>query len=359
MSTNGRRSDAVSARRQRERTALAELRLAELKAGTRLVGGVVRGIQPYGAFVDVGLGRDGLLPKTEQLAAPLEVGQRLEAVYVSHVNLERGRLTLSLSPAPRGVPRRSPRPSHASGSGGQVEGGSVRSCGNGSRTTASASTGALKAATIEALAAALELAPEGLHLDGVVVGLTGFGAFVRLGGAQLAAIVSACHEDGRISIGPPPRGVSVDGLLHTSELAAAFRAGIIGPVGSDGEIAVGALVAVRVMEVSAERQQLRLSLCPARAAAPPRAAHDRIEETHAAHGELEEAGGPREVDGETLAARLRWEPPVSEDEQPAVRLATRTLRRCPRGRFRTIGLVELPWKDLKPCTTHASGPPLG
>jgi small subunit ribosomal protein S1 len=85
---------------EREREAQREKFWAELEVGqTRQ--GIVRGLQPFGAFVDLG-GADGLIPVSEmswkRVAHPsevLQVGQRVEVV-VKKMDPEARRISLSL-----------------------------------------------------------------------------------------------------------------------------------------------------------------------------------------------------------------------------------------------------------------------
>ena len=61
---------------------------------------VVKNVAPFGCFVDVGVGTDGLLHSSELRAhgGTLEVEARVRVV-VKSVDVERGRLGLALAPA--------------------------------------------------------------------------------------------------------------------------------------------------------------------------------------------------------------------------------------------------------------------
>lgn len=303
--------------------AAAGQHLDTLRAGAELRG-VVRAVMPFGAFLDVGVGRDGLLPAAEMDrpgCAALQRGSKL-TVWVRHVNAAKGRISLSLAaPPPRPTPARAPRDSSGSqassgappvlrrGDSGassrepadataaadaaaaatadhrplaQLRAGELTralpraapSCASarshapsraGSSGTgwsrSSRRTAAGRAAALAALEAFLARDPTAAWLDGVVAGCTDFGAFVRLG-------------DGSGAL------ESVDGLLHRSALQAAFRAGVIGAAGSADGIATGQSVRVRVTDVTAKGVELsllapRIALAPLARTAAPRVASGR------------------------------------------------------------------------------------
>jgi len=346
--------------------------LAELVAGEARGGATVTGMQSYGAFIDVGAAKDGLLPMRAQTGVALAVGHRLAVVYIAHVDLSLGRVTLSLAPPGDATPRRGPRASEPRASStSSVSGESVaesavvgapsstsRSSRNSrsSNALSSASTRAprnsqLKEAAIESLAAALALAPEGVWIDGSVASLTSFGAFVTLARQAVDEIMAACHRDGLIAVqGSCAR---IDGLLHTSELALAYRAGLIGAAGDADGLAVGQRVRVRVVEVDRQKQQLRLALrapapsCARAALVPIAADHALKDKDQDEEGEESAAGlQPTHVDDETLAARVQWKRATEEpDQAEAPPIAVLSFRRLPGGRaFRRLALVELPWK---------------
>jgi len=373
--TSGWSAASRALRRPKER-----VRLTELQPGERLEGKVT-GVQPYGAFIDVKAQKDGLLPLVgpREGEKALTAGQRVAVLYVKHVDAARGRLTLSLDP-PRERPtggggvRSDSRSSNASGGAESVSTQSSRLSSRLSASTARSgcsssarareSRAEVRAAAFDVLAAALATvdAATGFWIGGEVVSLAGFGAFVRLAGSEVAAIWDACHDDSGVKRrAVAGGGAAVDGLLHNSELSAAYRAGLIGGAGEAGGIAVGGRVRVRVVEVNVTQQQLRLSLLPPpRASAAPlgdggatrfrgRFASDATEEADAneeVSSAAKEAVAPKEVDGATLASRLQWMAPVEEPAAAhAALLVVRKARRLPHGKMRLMRLVELPWKD--------------
>ncbi len=76
-------------------------RIQDLKPGM-LVTGIVRRLQPYGAFVDIGVGRDGLVhisELTERRVGSVEEVVRLGdqvMVRVKEVDVQKGRIALSM-----------------------------------------------------------------------------------------------------------------------------------------------------------------------------------------------------------------------------------------------------------------------
>ena len=74
--------------------------LADVRAGETFEHAVVKNVAPFGCFVDVGVGTDGLLHSSELRAhgGTLEVEARVRVV-VKSVDVERGRLGLALAPA--------------------------------------------------------------------------------------------------------------------------------------------------------------------------------------------------------------------------------------------------------------------
>jgi len=315
--------------------------LAELRAGEKREKATVTGVQAFGAFVDVGAEKDGLLP-TAQLAllgGAVAVGQAIGAVFVRQVDLTRGRVTLSPSDPKAASSVRSrcdSRASNTSSVGESVASRSSLRSSVASHASSRVAKAAVKGAAIEALAAALAVAPDTFFIDGTVANVTDFGAFVRLDGRTVADIMQACHADGRIDLTAPPAAAAVDGLLHRSELAAAYRAGIIGAAGDVDGVKVGSSLRVRVVEVDAARQQVRLSLLAIRTTSPAALDKEVCDLTR-------DPTALSLVDEETLAGRLLWQPPP-EKAVEVVPLAACTLRRFPKGAFRTIKLFDLPWK---------------
>ena len=74
--------------------------LSDVRAGETFEHAVVKNVAPFGCFVDVGVGTDGLLHSSELRAhgGTLEVEARVRVV-VKSVDVERGRLGLALAPA--------------------------------------------------------------------------------------------------------------------------------------------------------------------------------------------------------------------------------------------------------------------
>ena len=186
-------------------------RLAEIKPND-LIEGTVNGIAPFGVFVDIGVGKDGLVHISELADGRVEKAEDAVAVgqtytfRVLEVDAEGQRISLSLRRAQEGYQER-PRPSSGASSGGGGGGG-----GGGRR----------REANLEAIA-------PGTILDGKVSGIAPFGAFIDL-------------------------GVGRDGLVHISELAE----GRIGKV--EDVVNVGDAVKVRVIEVDPSSKRISLSM---------------------------------------------------------------------------------------------------
>lgn len=70
------------------------LSINDLKIGMSLTG-AVRNVTHFGSFVDMGVGRDGLIPLKWLKNYTLSIGQRVE-VKVLSVDVERGRISLEL-----------------------------------------------------------------------------------------------------------------------------------------------------------------------------------------------------------------------------------------------------------------------
>ena len=184
-------------------------RLAEIKPND-LIEGTVNGIAPFGVFVDIGVGKDGLVHISELADGRVEKAEDAVAVgqtytfRVLEVDAEGQRISLSLRRAQEGYQER-PRPSGGASSGGGGGGGGRR-----------------REANLEAIA-------PGTILDGKVSGIAPFGAFIDL-------------------------GVGRDGLVHISELAE----GRIGKV--EDVVNVGDAVKVRVIEVDPSSKRISLSM---------------------------------------------------------------------------------------------------
>lgn len=371
-STTTSHSSNHIARRPGPTPHMARTPLAELRTGERREGATVTGVMAFGAFVDVGAGKDGLLPMRE-LPEGVAVGQKLAAVYIRHVDLAQGRLSISRLPLGNGAGERSRSESRASNtSSDSVESrASRRSVGSRLSHASTARTSTReeqRGAAFEAISAALKLWPDAVCFTATVINLTDFGVFVRLDVDELAKVMDACHADGIISVAAPPGGVRVDGLLRQRELVAGYRAGVIGAAGEEDGVAVGRSLRVRISSVDVQQRQLQLSLLAAPSVRPGARPIERIDRFQRSRPQSMPQGGikenqnqkaaeedpnedarvPSQVDNETLASRLLWQPQAATGKDEAPPLAMRTLRRLPHGSFRTIRLVALPWKaDVK------------
>jgi ribosomal protein L24 len=170
-----------------------------------LIGGTVRSIMPYGAFVTLPDGQDGLLHVSQMsdefTSNPediVKVGDEIQ-VRVIKVDMEKSQVALSLKDPSAKRPQRQPR------------GGSSR---------------ADKTAALKELDGNYD--PK-VFVPGTVASVQDFGAFVKL-------------ESG------------VEGLVHISQI----RDGYLGNVNE--AVAVGDEVQVRIEKVDVGKQQLRLSM---------------------------------------------------------------------------------------------------
>ncbi|HEY1013909.1 MAG TPA: S1 RNA-binding domain-containing protein, partial [Herpetosiphonaceae bacterium] len=177
------------------------------KLGTIQVGdlieGTVNGIAPFGVFVDIGVGKDGLVHISELAEGRVERAEDAVTVGDSYtfrvleVDPEGQRISLSLRRAQEGYQE---RPRGGGGGGG----------------------GRRREANLDGI-------EPGAILDGTVNGIAPFGAFIDL-------------------------GVGRDGLVHISELSE----GRIGKV--EDVVQVGQKVQVRVLEVDPSSKRISLSL---------------------------------------------------------------------------------------------------
>lgn len=180
-------------------------RLGEINPGD-LIEGTVNGIAPFGVFVDIGVGKDGLVHISELADGRVEKAEDAVTVGQSYtfrvleVDAEGQRISLSLRRAQEGYQERPRSSGGASGGGG----------------------GRRREANLDAIA-------PGTILEGKVSGIAPFGAFVDL-------------------------GVGRDGLVHISELAE----GRIGKV--EDVVNVGDPVKVRVIEVDPSSKRISLSM---------------------------------------------------------------------------------------------------
>ncbi len=199
--------DAAGRRRNRapKRPEVDLDKLGQISAGD-LIEGTVNGIAPFGVFVDIGVGKDGLVHISELAEGRVERAEDAVTVGQSYtfrvleVDAEGQRISLSLRRAQEGFQER-PR-----GAGGSAGGGGGRR----------------REANLDGIA-------PGTILDGKVSGIAPFGAFVDL-------------------------GVGRDGLVHISELAE----GRIGKV--EDVVNVGDPIKVRVLEVDPSSKRISLSM---------------------------------------------------------------------------------------------------
>ncbi len=198
--------DAAGRRRNRapKRPEVDLDKLGQISAGD-LIEGTVNGIAPFGVFVDIGVGKDGLVHISELAEGRVERAEDAVTVGQSYtfrvleVDAEGQRISLSLRRAQEGFQER-PR-----GGGSSAGGGGRR-----------------REANLDGIA-------PGTILDGKVSGIAPFGAFVDL-------------------------GVGRDGLVHISELAE----GRIGKV--EDVVNVGDPIKVRVLEVDPSSKRISLSM---------------------------------------------------------------------------------------------------
>jgi predicted RNA-binding protein with RPS1 domain len=214
----------------RKRPEVDSERLASLKAGDTIEG-TVTGLAQFGAFVDIGVGKDGLVHISELSEGRVDkpedavhVGERY-TFKVLEVDPEGTRISLSLRKAMRGQRMQ------------QLEKGAI--------------------------------------LDGTVSGLATFGAFVDI-------------------------GVGRDGLVHISELSE----GRVNRV--EDAVQVGQKVQVRVLEVDPNSK--RISLTMRLEDRPERPAEERPARTEGGRGEGGEGRAERPPRGETRSER----PPRAE-----------------------------------------------
>ncbi len=189
------KGDGERRRRGPRRPEIDHDRLGELNPGD-LVDGTVNGIAPFGVFVDIGVGKDGLVHISELSDSRVERPEDAVQVGESHtfrvleVDAEGQRISLSLRRAQEGYQERS--------------------------------RSRRREVNLDAIA-------PGMILDGTVSGIAPFGAFVDL-------------------------GVGRDGLVHISELSE----GRVGKV--EDVVTVGDQVKVRVLEVDPGSKRISLSM---------------------------------------------------------------------------------------------------
>lgn len=217
--------------------------------------GVVRSLQTYGAFVDVGAERDGLVHISElrdgfveKVEDVVKEGDTV-SVRVKEVDVSKGRLSLTMRP-PRPVrEERAPREPRAAGEGAPVgtEGGErprrERNFGPGERREGSGerreggerrerTEGARPPREGDDNRIKLRDLVEGATLTGKVTSLVDYGAFVDIGAAT-------------------------DGLVHISEIQDE-RVNKVSDVLSEGQE-----VQVRILSVDKKRNRVSLSMKPA------------------------------------------------------------------------------------------------
>ena len=216
-------------RRAPKRPEVNNDKLGELKPGD-LVDGTVNGIAPFGVFVDIGVGKDGLVHiselsenRVEKAEDAVTVGQSY-TFRVLEVDTGAQRISLSLRRAKEDFQERPKAPRRR-----EVN---------------------------------LDVIAPGTVLDGKVSGIAPFGAFVDL-------------------------GVGRDGLVHISELSE----GRVGKV--DDVVKVGDPVKVRVLEVDPDSKRISLTM--------------RVEEAPTT---------PISTSGSSRLDR-DWSNPASREERPA------------------------------------------
>ena len=372
--------------KKEQRQQQKQQKLSELVVGSAMQG-VVRGVASFGAFVDVGAEREGLLhasqlrDSTKGPRAPFvhdardvcRVGDTV-AVVVVGVDVARQKLSLGRAanttapPSPSSSSSRretppppTPPPTWPRGSSSSTAPSSAASTRHSTPSVAAAAEvppamqsrfghalpprTAAPPATEKDVAAQLQRAcDEGTMMRGTVRSLATFGVFVTL--FEL-----------------PPRGggrraQKVDGLLHASQLR----------LGADGEPQQGDTIDVYVVKLDPERGQIGLSMQQptSRAMTPsssvgatPAAPPARAAELFPSLPGQEDVPLAREDDVEddaastrssemplasAIAAGLAVVPPVTEAPPEEVLLA-RTFRRLPTGPLRTLRLVRKRWRD--------------
>lgn len=190
------RQEGGERRRRPKRPEVDSGKLQDIKAGD-LIEGTVNGIAPFGVFVDIGVGKDGLVHISELAESRVEKAEDAVTIGQSYtfrvleVDSQGQRISLSLRRAQEGYQEKPKTPRR-------------------------------REANLDAIA-------PGTILDGKVSGLAPFGAFIDL-------------------------GVGRDGLVHISELAE----GRVGKV--EDVVKVGDAVKVRVLEVDPNSKRISLSM---------------------------------------------------------------------------------------------------
>lgn len=190
------RQEGGERRRRPKRPEVDSGKLQDIKAGD-LIEGTVNGIAPFGVFVDIGVGKDGLVHISELAESRVEKAEDAVTIGQSYtfrvleVDSQGQRISLSLRRAQEGYQEKPKAPRR-------------------------------REANLDAIA-------PGTILDGKVSGLAPFGAFIDL-------------------------GVGRDGLVHISELAE----GRVGKV--EDVVKVGDAVKVRVLEVDPNSKRISLSM---------------------------------------------------------------------------------------------------
>lgn len=367
--------------KKEQRQQQKQQKLSELVVGSAMQG-VVRGVASFGAFVDVGAEREGLLhasqlrDSTKGPRAPFvhdardvcRVGDTVAVVVVgvdvARKKLSLGRAANTTAPPPsssssswRETPPPTPPPTWPRGSSSTAPSSAASTRPSTPSVAAAAEVPpamqtrfghalpprdtAAPPATEKDVAAQLQRAcDEGTMMRGTVRSLATFGVFVTL--FEL-----------------PPRGgggrraQTVDGLLHASQLR----------LGADGEPQRGDTIDVYVVKLDPERGQIGLSMQPptSRAttpgssvgvtpAAPPalRAAElfPSLPGQDVPLAREDDAASTRSSEmplASAIAAGLAVVP-LTEAPPEEVLLA-RTFRRLPTGPLRTLRLVRKRWRD--------------
>jgi len=195
----------------------------------------VTGVHAYGAFVDVGVGKDGLLrcAEVEWLARRhvhdmrdlVSVGDTLPMLFVLDYDEGQGRLTLTTRPPPEAVKEARPHAAPASRLGESATTSTGAGAGRGKAATASAKScvnvgkeGDVR--RVPAKQAPPSPQPQGLmRLDATTVGAHSGETVLQADWQGPTAVAVLCGEDAvpRVCVDKPPREVikvRIQGAVH-------------------------------------------------------------------------------------------------------------------------------------------------